>query len=93
MTLDEFKATVNHYGEDKVLAIVFDNSGRHVFLGDNKFSIAKNVVESIDSLQFVETDVRGVEYLSVKHIENIQGMIFASPNTDMDKIDSRYLSS
>ena len=91
MSIDEFKATVEHYGADNLLSISFDNSGRKVFR-EGEFSLEKNVVDSIQSLQFTERDVKGTEYVVVKHIENVQGMTFISSPEGWKSIDPRLIS-
>ena len=77
MTGAEFKAVINKYGEDNVLSIGFDNSASSMmFREDTPFSFANNYAEDIECLQFVQFDSSGLPYTVVKHVENVQSVVF-----------------
>jgi len=79
MTGAEFKAVINKYGEENVLSIGFDNSASSMmFRDESPFSFSNNYVEEIECLQFFQFDRSGLPYLVVKHVENVQSIIFKS---------------
>ena len=88
----QFKAIVQEFGEENLIGVVFDNSARQLF-HENDFSLAKYWNESIQSLVFRETDSQRNPYLTVKHVENVQTLMFAIPGeTRWDKLDYRQMS-
>ena len=87
-----FVNTINAYGEDKVIAIICDNSTRK-FFPNLDFTLAENFDSTLQTLMYIEQDPEGNSYLTTKHVENVQGIIFATANTNVKQLDSRWLSS
>jgi hypothetical protein len=93
MDAAQFKATVTKFGGvQNIIAIVFDNASRKVFLNLN-FTYADNWDDALECFLFKETDVTGNEYLNVKHVENTQSILFATDKTKRTELDSRLMSS
>ena len=87
----KFKSVVKHYGEENILAILFDNSAVKVF-AEGEFTMSGSYVDEIESVQFVEYDNRGVPYHTVKDVENIQGLIIRDSQfkfKDYDRVSIR----
>lgn len=80
MTSTEFKAIVEaNGGEDKVIAITFDNSAGLTFTrAHNPYTHAEYLMEDINCLRMVGMDIRKNHYYVVKHLDNIQAIHFAS---------------
>lgn len=79
MTSAEFKAIVDaNGGENKVIAITFDNSAGITFTRPhNPYTHAEYLMEDIDCLRMIAFDIRNNPYYVVKHLDNIQAMHFA----------------
>lgn len=86
MTGTEFKALINYYGEENILGIGFDNSASITF-GKGEFTLANNYVEDIESIQMVGFDSRGNPYHTIKHVENVQGIVVKDKAINFDDYD------
>lgn len=90
MELQQFKDTVNYFGEDKVYAIIFDNNMKAAFV-EEPFTFADNLIEEISAIKIIEEDIRGLKIISTKHIENIQGILFIPEDVPRDAVAARYV--
>lgn len=86
MTDSKFKSIITRFGEENVLGILFDNSAAKVF-SKGEFKMATCYIDSIESLQFVETDLHGTPYHIIKDVEDIQGILIKDENYDFDIYD------
>ena len=91
MTGDEFKAIVNKYGEENIIGISYDNSAGHTFPLPGMFTLANNYIEDIQCLKFVEYDVKGFPFHTLKHVENIQSIIIKDKNVDRSKYNYDHI--
>jgi hypothetical protein len=93
MDINVFKAIVTKVGENKILAIGFDNSTRKCFTTDAPFSMAKHYDVETNCLVFDEHDTRKVNFKVWKNITDIQSVITVEDETTKDVIDQRYISA
>ncbi len=89
MSGEEFKNIINHFGEENIISIGFDNSASTPkFTSESPFSLANAYIEKIECLQFVQFDRHGNPFHVVKHIENIQSIIVKDGGIDIDSYDA-----
>ena len=74
MTGENFKKMINHYGEQNILGIGFDNSAAITF-GKGEFSLANNYNEDLESIHNIGFDSRGNPFHVIRHVENVQSLI------------------
>lgn len=91
MTGDEFKAIVNKYGEENIIGIGYDNSAGHTFPYVGMFTLANNYIEDIQCLKFIEYDMHGNPFHTIKHVENIQSIIVKDDNVNRMKYDYDHI--
>lgn len=91
MTGDEFVAIVNKYGENNILAIGYDNSAGNTFPFEGMFTLANNYIPDIQCLKFIEYDLKGLPFHTLKHVETIQSIIVKDDNVDRSKYDYVHL--
>jgi hypothetical protein len=77
---------IARYGEENVLGILFDNSAAKIFTKD-EFKMTTSYIDSIESLQFVETDLHGTPYHIIKDVEDIQGILIKDENFEFESYD------
>lgn len=93
MTIDELKAAVTNFGgEQHVIGFIFDNSSRIIF-DDPVFTFATHYHDASGCLFFKDADTHGHPYTIVKHIENIQSVIFIDNIADFDDFNKRYIGA
>jgi len=91
MEEDIFLATVAYFGEENILGFVFDNSARHLFTKNDRFSLAKNYIPSIQHLVFEVEDPKGTKVRVAKHIGHIQTIVIVKSESDWDTVNSRFI--
>ena len=90
MDVSTFKAIVDaNGGEGKVISLTFDNSSGRTFTAPHEpYSHAEYLDEANECFKFPHYDIQANLYYVIKHIECLQGIVFASPDnerTDYDK--------
>ena len=93
MTVSEFKAIINYYGENNIIGFVFDNSSRKLMDNPGDFKLSDHPLDQIGCLEFEEKDMRGHTYKSIAHVENVQKILVANDPSIWDVLDKRYLGS
>lgn len=88
---NQFKAIVAKQGEDKLIAIVFDNTARSTFKR-GEFSLATHFDDEIECLIFKNADGKDNGYTNVRHIENVQSLVFIDDVEKWDYIDKRLIA-
>ncbi len=79
MDEEQFLKIIAEYGEENVIYLGFDNSGRFTYASEDKiFSLAQNYVPSIQSLVDVYMDQNNVPIRSVRPLSNLQSIQFVS---------------
>lgn len=92
MTGDEFKAAVAKFGEENLIGFIFDNTSRKLFT-DHRFSMDEHYDEDLETLMFVTEHGSKTPFLTTKHIENVQTIMWAIPGkTKWELLDARYVS-
>lgn len=87
----DLQAIVAKFGEPRIVAIIFDNSGRKLFKHED-FSLSM-IDPDVDYVFFTEKDIRGTEYVVYKNIGDIQGLIILPEGVNkLDYVDM-YLQS
>lgn len=79
MDVSTFKAIIEaNGGEDKVIAITFDNSAAETFVRfEHPYSHAEYLDEANSCLKLKSRDIQNREFLVVKPLETIQSINFA----------------
>lgn len=99
MEEEHFLALIREYGEENILGFLFDNTGRVLFTpknaegrGRGNFTLAEFYKPEYQSLVVLEQQ-NGTEWIAVKPINTIQGVVLKTPNTVVSRLDVRMLSN
>lgn len=81
-----FKKYVEHYGEENIIGIGFDNSAGVTF-GKGEFTLEQIYVDALEAIQYVSFDSRGNPFHVIKHVENIQSIIVRDSSINTKSYD------
>lgn len=89
MDVETFKAIIEHGGgEDKVIAITFDNAASESFT-HTPYSHDKYLIENISCLKLSSHDINNRYFHVYKPLDSIQAIHFASEYSDRTRYDSQ----
>jgi hypothetical protein len=90
MDVTSFKSMVDlHGGPHRVLSIVFNNAYTRAITDPDGFTYEKYIDEEHELMVFTEIDHRGIPFKIIKPIEYVEGIIFATNDEDVSRIDVR----
>lgn len=93
-----FLAMIAEYGEENIIGLLFDNTGRVLFTpkregrGRGPFSLAGFYKPEFQCIEVLEQQ-NGTEWISLKPINTIQGVLLKTQDTVLSKLDVRMLSN
>lgn len=92
ITIAQFKAIVDKNGGDKMLvSLMFNNAYTRTFDIAETFDRTQHLDEENELFIMTEYDTRKIPYTIVKPIEYLEGMVFATKEEDIDRLDRRYI--
>lgn len=78
-----------HGGDDYVMAFCFDNTSRIIFRNNMCFDRSKHINGNFIEIEDIDTHKN--VYVTAKHIDHIQTVLFSDKPKDHDKYEKRYI--